>query len=105
MKATLSVSWIRTAREDFEALPPAVQIEGLHALTVAAEGGKSDNVKPLQGFTGGVFEIVCGIAVMRSASSMPCRSVRISGCSTPFRKNPPKGSRRRSAKLTLCRIG
>ena len=55
---TRSVSWIRPARKDFEAFPSAVQIEGLRALTVAAEGGKSDNVKPLRGFTGGVFEIV-----------------------------------------------
>ena len=58
IKTTRSVSWIRAARKDFEAFPPAVQIEGLRTLTVAAEGGKSDNVKPLQGFTGGVFEIV-----------------------------------------------
>ncbi len=58
IKTTRSVSWIRAARKDFEAFPPAVQIEGLRTLTVAAEGGKSDNVKPLHGFTGGVLEIV-----------------------------------------------
>ena len=58
IKTTRSISWIRAARKEFEAFPPAVQIEGLRALTVAAEGGTSDNVKPLQGFTGGVFEIV-----------------------------------------------
>jgi phage-related protein len=58
IKTSRSISWIRAARKDFEAFPPTVQIEGLRALTVAAEGGKSDNVKPLQGFTGGVFEIV-----------------------------------------------
>jgi len=58
IKTIRSVSWIKAARKDFEAFPSAVQIEGLRALTVAAEGGKSDNVKPLQGFTGGVLEIV-----------------------------------------------
>ena len=35
-----------------------MQLEGLRALTVAAEGGKADTVKTLQGFTGGVMEIV-----------------------------------------------
>jgi phage-related protein len=56
--ATRPVSWIKAARKDFEAFPPVVQLDGLRALTVAAEGGKADNVKPLQGFTGGVLEIV-----------------------------------------------
>jgi phage-related protein len=55
---TRPISWIKAARKDFEAFPSAVRLEGLRALTVAAEGGKSDNVKPLQGFTGGVLEIV-----------------------------------------------
>ena len=58
IRTTRSVSWIKAARKDFEAVPSTVKIERLRALTVAAEGGKSDNVKPLQGFTGGVFEIV-----------------------------------------------
>ena len=58
VRTTRPVSWIRAARKDFEAFPPAVKIEGLRALTVAADGGKADNVKPLQGFTGGVLEIV-----------------------------------------------
>lgn len=40
IKTTRSISWIRAARKDFEAFPPTVQIEGLRALTVAAEGGK-----------------------------------------------------------------
>ena len=30
----------------------------MSALTVAAEGGKSDNAKPFKGVGGGVFEIV-----------------------------------------------
>ena len=58
IKITRSVSWIKAARKDFQAFPPQVQIEALRALTVAAEGSKADNVKPLQGFTGGVLEIV-----------------------------------------------
>jgi phage-related protein len=58
IKTTRTISWIKAARRDFEAFPPAVQLEGLRALTLAAEGGKADNVKPLQGFIGGVLEIV-----------------------------------------------
>ena len=58
MRSTRSVSWIKAARKDFKAFPSTVKIEGLRALTVAAEGSKSDNAKPLQGFTSGVFEIV-----------------------------------------------
>ena len=58
IKTTRPVSWIKAARKDFEAFPTLVQLEALRALTVAAEGGKADNVKPLKGFTGGVLEIV-----------------------------------------------
>ncbi len=58
IKTTRPVSWIKAARKDFEAFPSAVQLEGLRALTVATEGGKSDNVKLLRGFAGGVLEIV-----------------------------------------------
>jgi phage-related protein len=36
----------------------AVQRDGLHALTIAAEGRKADSAKPLVGFGSGVLEIV-----------------------------------------------
>ena len=55
---TRPISWIKAARKDFEQFPPQVQTEALGALTVAAEGGKADNVKPLKGFDSGVLEIV-----------------------------------------------
>lgn len=35
-----------------------MQSDAKDALTIAAEGGKSDNVKPLKGIEGGVMEIV-----------------------------------------------
>ena len=57
-RTTRPVSWIGAARRDFETFPPAVQVEALRALTVAAEGGKADNVKPLRGFDAGVLEVV-----------------------------------------------
>lgn len=58
IKTTRPVSWIKAARKDFEAFPPQVQLAALRTLTIAAEGGKADNAKALQGFTGGVLEIV-----------------------------------------------
>ena len=55
---TRPVSWIKAARKEFEGFPPVVRMEGLRSLTVAAEGGKADNAKPLKGFDAGVMEIV-----------------------------------------------
>lgn len=57
MRNTRPVSWIKAARRDFEAFPEDVQSDMLSALTIAAEGGKSDNAKPSKGVDGGVFEI------------------------------------------------
>lgn len=54
---TRPVSWIRTAFKDFEAFPDGARSICLAALTVAAEGGKSDIVKPMLGLGSGVFEI------------------------------------------------
>lgn len=47
---TRPISWIKAARKDFEGFPMPVQTEANRALTVAAEGRKADNVKPLKGF-------------------------------------------------------
>ncbi len=57
MKNTRPISWIKAARRDFEEFPEDVQVDVLSALTIAAEGGKSDNTKPFKGIEGGVFEI------------------------------------------------
>lgn len=65
MNKTRPISWIKAARKDFEDFPQDVQDEMLDVLTVAAEGGKSDNAKPFKGIDGGVFEIsirYCGDA-------------------------------------------
>jgi phage-related protein len=58
MIATRPISWVKAARKDFEKFPEKAKTEGLAALTVAAEGGKTDNAKPLHGLGSGVFEIV-----------------------------------------------
>lgn len=57
MKNSRPISWIKAARRDFEEFPEEVQSDMLSALTIAAEGGKSDNTKPFTGVDGGVFEI------------------------------------------------
>jgi len=57
MRNTRPISWVKAARRDFEEFPEDVQGDMLSALTIAAEGGKSDNAKPFKGVDGGVFEI------------------------------------------------
>jgi phage-related protein len=57
MRNTRPISWLKAALKDFEAFPAEVQLEVRRALTVAAEGGKSDKAKPFKGVGGGVFEI------------------------------------------------
>jgi phage-related protein len=51
------VSWIKAALRDFQEFPEGAKGIVLGALTIAAEGGKVDIAKPLQGVGSGVFEI------------------------------------------------
>ena len=48
---------MKAARKDFDEFPEDVQDDMFDALTIAAEGGKSDKAKPFKGVGGGVFEI------------------------------------------------
>jgi phage-related protein len=57
VRDTRKISWIKAARKDFEEFPKDVQSDMLDALTVAAEGGKSEKAKPFKGADGGIFEI------------------------------------------------
>jgi phage-related protein len=57
MRYTKPISWIKAARKDFEEFPQDVQGYMMNALTIAAEGSKSDKTKPFKGVDGGVFEI------------------------------------------------
>ena len=52
-----AVSWIKAALKDFESFPESARTICLTALTIAAEGGKADIVKPMKGMGSGVFEI------------------------------------------------
>ena len=57
MRNTRPISWIKAARKDFEKFPEEVQNHMLRALTIAADGSKSDKAKPFKGVDGGVFEV------------------------------------------------
>ncbi len=54
---TRPVSWIKAALKDFDSFPEEARSICLSALTIAAEGGKSDIAKPMLGLGSGVFEI------------------------------------------------
>lgn len=56
-RPTRPISWIKAARREFENFPLDAQTICLTALTIAAEGGKADIAKPMQGMGSGVFEI------------------------------------------------
>src|SRR5579872_2657362 len=54
---TRPISWLRAALKEFETFPEGARLVCLAAMTIAAEGGKADIVKPMQGMGSGVFEI------------------------------------------------
>jgi phage-related protein len=56
-RKTRPVSWIKAALNEFGSFPEGAQSVCLAALTIAAEGGKADIAKALQGLGFGVFEI------------------------------------------------
>lgn len=57
MRQTRPISWVKAARKDFEKFPLEAQSVCWRALTIAAEGGKADIVKPLLGLGSAVFEV------------------------------------------------
>ena len=58
MTETRPISWVKAARKEFDAFPSDVQLAALRSLTIAAEGQKADNAKPLAGLGNGIVEIV-----------------------------------------------
>ncbi|MDD5271206.1 MAG: hypothetical protein PHU14_00675 [Methylovulum sp.] len=72
-KTTRPISWVKAARKAFDEFPMSVQTDALRALTIAADGRMSGQVKPLKGFDGGVIEIVLPSVGTLSASCMPCK--------------------------------
>lgn len=56
-RKTRPVSWLKPALNEFGKFPEGAKSVCLAALTIAAEGGKADIAKPMQGLGSGVFEI------------------------------------------------
>ena len=56
-RGTRPISWIRAAQREFEKFPEGARSIRLAALTIAAEGGKADIVKPVHGMGSGLFEV------------------------------------------------
>jgi phage-related protein len=54
---TRPISWIKAALKNFNAFPDGARTICLTALTMAADGGKADIVKPIHGMGSGVLEI------------------------------------------------
>ena len=51
------VSWIKAALMEFEKFPDEAKSICLAALTIAAEGGKSDIAMPMRSMGSGEFEV------------------------------------------------
>jgi phage-related protein len=56
-RKTRPISWLKAALKDFGKFPEQAQTICLNALTIAADGGKADIAKPLQGLGSGVMEV------------------------------------------------
>jgi phage-related protein len=52
-----AISWLKSARREFEDFPTEARIDIETALSIAARGGKPDTAKPFKGIDGGVFEV------------------------------------------------
>jgi phage-related protein len=57
-RKTRPISWVKAARKEFDDFPEDAQSIFLSALTIAADGGKADIAKPMNGMGSGVLEIV-----------------------------------------------
>ena len=51
------ISWLKSARKAFDRFPEGAREAIADALSLAAEGSKSDIAKPMKGLGSGVFEV------------------------------------------------
>ena len=51
------IGWVRAARRDYAAFPPAVRDRISTAVSIAAHGSKADIARPLKGLGSGVMEV------------------------------------------------
>ena len=57
VRDTRPISWVKGALRGYQKFPKGVQLEIRRALTVAAEGTKADNAKPMKRLGAGILEI------------------------------------------------
>jgi phage-related protein len=86
-RTTRPISWIKAAFKEFYVFPEAVRTKALTALTIAAEGGKSDIAKPMQRLGSGVFEIALLFRGDAFRVVYMCNSAKTFGSCMHFRKN------------------
>jgi hypothetical protein len=79
MRDGRKISWIKAARRDFEEFPKDVQSDMLDALTVAAEGGKSEKASRSTASMAVSLRLPHDIAAMLFVCFTRSRSTRISG--------------------------
>jgi phage-related protein len=95
---------LKAALRDFERFPERARerarILSLTALTIAAEGGKADIAKPLQGLGSGVFEIALPYKSDAFRVVYAVQLGRKSRSFTLFRRSQLRGLRRRSMRST-----
>ncbi len=92
-RSTRPISWIKAALREFEEFPDEVRTTCLIALTIAAEGGKADIAKPMQGLGSGVVEVALSFRATHSAWSMLCNSATTYGSFVLFKRNQNGASR------------
>jgi len=104
-RRTRPVSWIKSALKEFRSFPEDAQSICLTALTIAAEGGKADNAKPMVGIGSGVFEIALPF---KGDAFRVVYAVQLADeiwVLHAFQKNQHKASKRPSERLISLRAG
>src|SRR2546430_16538133 len=102
-RKTRPVSWIKAALKEFETFPEGIRTRCLTALTIAAEGGKSDIAKPMQGLGSGVFEIALAF---KGDAFRVVYAVQIAGeiwVVHAFRKKSTQGIKRPKREIDLVK--
>ena len=102
-RKTRPVSWVKAALREFETFPEGAQVDLPGRVTIAAEGGKADIAKPMQGIGSGVFEIALPF---KGEAFRVVYAVQVgdeSGSSMLSRRNRRRASRRRNTRSTLLR--
>src|SRR5215467_9237678 len=72
IRKTCAISWIKAALNEFRSFPEGAESVCLAALTTAAEGGKADIAKPLQGLGSGLLKSRCRSRAMLFGSYTRC---------------------------------